>query len=112
MGYGFKLYSIYIERCNSQRDLDIAAGKGCVPQVINHYPFGLTNACYKRFPKSNVDSLGVSHQTPLESSREEWATSKNIGRHYEIIKNVLLEKGFCRKNRVLAQLPLMKPLIL
>lgn len=99
MGYACKLYVMYLEKANEARDAGIAIGVDVLPPVvINYYPNGMTESWYKRFLRTYVDVIGTSNQTPLEQSRAQWATSKNICQYYRVLRDALLDLGLCYLN--------------
>eukprot|EP00733_Pompholyxophrys_punicea_P000733 Pompholyxophrys_punicea_v1_NODE_257_length_2508_cov_3.165919.p2 type:complete len:203 gc:universal NODE_257_length_2508_cov_3.165919:2036-1428(-) len=55
-----------------------------------HYPKGVTDHWYQRFLKSNP-KLFRGKQVPLEAQRAKWASSANIEKHYNVLRDTLLE---------------------
>ena len=44
------------------------------------------------------ESLGTAAAKPLEVGRKRWTTSKNVGKHYQILKQTFVDLGFAFKN--------------
>ena len=63
-----------------------------------NYPEGVTDNWYACFCSSHKDRLQLENQTPLELNREKWVMSKNIGKHYNVVKEKFLDQGFAVKN--------------
>jgi hypothetical protein len=51
---------------------------------------------YERFLKDY--GLGVGNARPLEIARALWTTSSNIGKHYKVLEDTLLEAGLAVVN--------------
>ena len=44
------------------------------------------------------ERLGTAAAKPLEVDRERWTTSKNVGKHYQIVEQTFVDLGFAVKN--------------
>lgn len=53
---------------------------------------------YYRFLKTHNHLFSTANQRPLEITRAKWATAANIGQWYDMIADVLVDKGLAVKN--------------
>ena len=61
-------------------------------------PGEVRDSFYYKWLRRYHERLGTAAAKPLEVDREGWTTSKNVGKHYQIIEETFVDLGFALKN--------------
>ena len=67
----------------------------------------VSHSWYYNWVRRYHERLGTLAAKPLEVDRERWTTSKNVGKHYQILEQTFVDLGFaCKKPNYSADEPL------